>query len=66
MLRRIFPLIILALGVSGFLALKATRPKPEPVVPQERVWLVETQTVTPGEHRPELALFARVEAPDRV
>ncbi len=66
MLRRILPLIILALGAGGFMALKATRPKPEPVAPKERVWRVDTETVTPAEHRPELALFARVEAPDRV
>ena len=66
MLRRVLPLLILALGVGGFMALKATRPKPEPVPPQERVWRVETAVVTPGEHRPELALFGRVEAPDRV
>jgi RND family efflux transporter MFP subunit len=66
MLRRVLPLLILALGVGGFMALKATRPKPEPVPPQERVWRVETTLVTPGWHRPELALFGRVEAPDRV
>ncbi len=66
MLRRILPLIILALGVGGFMVLKATRPQPDPVAPKERVWRVETQAVTPGAHRPELALFARVEAPDRV
>ncbi|MGE5155698.1 MAG: efflux RND transporter periplasmic adaptor subunit [Bdellovibrio bacteriovorus] len=66
MLRRVLPLLILSLGVGGFLALKATRPKPEPVPPQERVWRVETAVVTPGWHRPELALFGRVEAPDRV
>jgi len=66
MLRRVLPFLILALGVGGFMMLKATRPKPEPVPPQERVWRVETAVVTPGEHRPELALFGRVEAPDRV
>ena len=66
MLRRVLPVLILALGVAGFLALKATRPKPEPAQPRERVWRVETQLAIPGEHRPELALFGRVVAPDRV
>lgn len=66
MLRRILPVIILLLGVGGFMALKATRPKPEPVTPQERVWRVETTAVTLGKLRPELALFGRVEAPDRL
>jgi multidrug efflux pump subunit AcrA (membrane-fusion protein) len=66
MLRRILPILILALGVGGFMLLKATRPKQAPAAPQERVWRVETRAVTPADHRPELALFARVEAPDRV
>jgi RND family efflux transporter MFP subunit len=66
MLRRLLPILILTLGVGGLLALKATRPKPEPVAPRERVWRVETQAAVPGEHRPELALFGRIEAPDRV
>lgn len=66
MLRRILPFLILALGVGGFIALKATRPKPEGVAPRERIWRVETQAAVLAEHRPELALFGRVEAPDRV
>jgi len=66
MLRRILPLLIVLLGVAGFMAIKATRPKPDAAVPQERVWRVETQIVTPAPHRPTLALFGRVEAPDRV
>ena len=66
MLRRVLALLILSLGVGGFLILKATRPRPEPVPPQERVWRVETAVVNPGAHRPELSLFGRVEAPDRI
>ncbi len=66
MLRRLIPVIILALGIGGFLVLKATRPTPEPAAVQERVWRVETVTVTPGLHSPVLSLFGRVEAPDRI
>jgi multidrug efflux pump subunit AcrA (membrane-fusion protein) len=66
MLRRILPLLIVLIGVAGFMALKATRPKPATAAPQERVWRVETLAVTPADHRPLLALFGRVEAPDRV
>jgi len=66
MLRRVLPLLIVLLGVAGFMALKATRPKPVAATPQERVWRVETETVSPGPHRPVLALFGRVEAPDRI
>ena len=66
MLRKLLPLAILALGVGGFLALKATQPRSAPVVPQERVWRIDTMTVSPGLYSPELRLFGRVEAPDRV
>ncbi len=66
MLRRILPILIVLLGVAGFMVLKATRPKSATAAPQERVWRVETLSVTPADHRPLLALFGRVEAPDRV
>ncbi len=59
-------ILILGLGVGGFMLLKATRPKPPAVAQQERVWRVETRAVSPADHRPVLALFARVEAPDRI
>jgi hypothetical protein len=65
MLRRILPILFVLLGVAGFMALKATRPKPATAAPQERVWRVETLAVTPADHRPLLALFGRVEAPDQ-
>ena len=66
MLRKLLPLVILALGVGGFLVLKVTRPQPAPAAPQERVWRIDTMTVRPGLHSPELRLFGRVEAPDRI
>jgi len=66
MRRRVLPVLILLLGLGGFLVLKATRPEARPVEPRERVWRVETAAVTPGEHRPTLSLFGRIEAPDRV
>ena len=64
--RRVLPLLILLLGVGGFLVLKVTRPTPPPVEPRERVWRVQTLVVQPAEHRPLLSLFGRVEAPDRI
>ena len=66
MLRKLLPLVILALGVGGFLVLKATHPRPAPAVPQERVWRIDTMTVSPGLYSPQLRLFGRVEAPDRI
>jgi multidrug efflux pump subunit AcrA (membrane-fusion protein) len=66
LLRRLLPVLILVLGLGGFAALEATRPQPQPVLPQERIWRVAVTVVAPAEHRPVLALFGRVEAPDRV
>ncbi|MGQ9660545.1 MAG: efflux RND transporter periplasmic adaptor subunit [Thermochromatium sp.] len=66
MLRRLLPLLILALGVGILFVLKATRPTPHPVQPSERIWRVEVARVTPATHRPFLTLFGQVEAPDRL
>ncbi|OYY73762.1 MAG: RND transporter [Gammaproteobacteria bacterium 28-57-27] len=65
-LKTLLPLLILALAVIGFMALKATRSQPAPVVIQERVWHVETQSIQPETLQPELTLYGRIEAPDRV
>ncbi len=65
-LKIILPLLILLLAVGGFLALKATRDKPAPVVVQERVWHVATAPVVVQDLQPELVLYGRVETPDRV
>mgnify|MGYP000260834148 CR=1 FL=1 len=65
-LKIILPLLILAVAVLGFMALKATRSQPAPVVTQERIWHVDTQTITPANLQPSLTLYGRIEAPDRV
>jgi HlyD family secretion protein. len=64
--RRLLPILILALGIGLFAALKATRPKPHPVQPSERIWRVQVTQVRPTTHRPILVLFGQVEAPDRI
>jgi len=63
--KRLLPLLILAVGVVGFLLLKATaptRPVPEPT---ERAWLVETLAIEIDTHAPVLTLYGKVEAPDQ-
>jgi len=62
--KRLLPILILAIGVAGFLLLKATRPEPQTIAAQERSWRVDTLTVTLGAHRPELALYGQVQAPE--
>jgi len=64
MLKRFLPLLVLAIGFAGFMALKLTRPEPPLVVAQERSWRVDILTVTLGQHRPELALYGQLTAPD--
>ncbi|WP_273429097.1 HlyD family efflux transporter periplasmic adaptor subunit [Marinobacter sp.] len=66
MSKRLFPLIILALGVLGFLALKMTRPEPAEVSATERSWRVSTQIVEPGRHTPLLPLYGQVVAPEQL
>lgn len=66
MLKRLIPLIILALGIAGFMALRLTRPEPVPVEAQERSWPVEALPVSLGEHVPLLPLFGEVVAPEMV
>ncbi|MCB1955576.1 MAG: biotin/lipoyl-binding protein [Rhodocyclaceae bacterium] len=66
MLRRLLPIVVIALAVGGFLALKASRPAPPPVETRERVWRVETLRAEPVTARPTLVLYGRIEAPDRI
>lgn len=66
MRRRLIALAILALGIAGFLLLKYTRPEPVEVKAEERSWRVETQTVRPARHQPELSLYGQLTAPRQV
>ncbi|MCX7673771.1 MAG: HlyD family efflux transporter periplasmic adaptor subunit [Thiobacillaceae bacterium] len=64
MKRLLLPLVVLAVGVGGLIALKATRPKPAAAAVQEQVWRIEAQTVQPATLSPVLRLYARVESPE--
>ena len=50
-------------GAAGAKFLKDTKPYPEPLVTQEKVWPVSVIDVRPSSRRPELTLFGRVESP---
>jgi HlyD family secretion protein len=64
--KKIFlPVMLLALGIGGFVALKSTRPKP-PVAPvKEPVWYVQTMTAQLASISPVTALNGRVESPEQ-
>ncbi|MWJ28529.1 HlyD family efflux transporter periplasmic adaptor subunit [Halomonas sp. ZH2S] len=66
MLKRLIPVVILALGIVGFMALRLTRPEPAPAVAQERSWPVEALSVSLVEHVPLLPLFGEVMAPEMI
>lgn len=61
----LLPVLLLAIGIGGFAALKATRPKPPVVPPKEPVWRVETVPVALHKASPVLTLNGRVESPDQ-
>lgn len=61
----VLPVLLLAVGIGGFAALKATRPRPPVVPPKEPVWRVETLTVALAKASPVLTLNGRVESPDQ-
>lgn len=60
----VLPLVILAVAVGGFAALKATRPKPPVAKVQEPVWRVKTVPVHVATASPVLSLNGKVESPD--
>jgi len=66
-LYRLFvPLIILALALGVFMALKATKPEPPKAAPEERAWLIETATVEPAGRHPVITLHGEIANPDRL
>jgi multidrug resistance efflux pump len=61
--RRLWPLLILAIAVAGFLILRATGPAAPPPQTSERVWQVRAIEVQLGTHQPSLELYGRIGSP---
>jgi multidrug efflux pump subunit AcrA (membrane-fusion protein) len=61
--RIVIPVIILLTGAAAYAALRATRPEPKPIDPQEKAWTVVTESVAPQALSPNLRLFGRTESP---
>ncbi|WP_458527038.1 efflux RND transporter periplasmic adaptor subunit [Onishia taeanensis] len=66
MLKRFFPLLILALGGLAFGYLKMTAPAPAEVTAEERRWRVTSMPVEVSAHRPAVPLYGSVVAPDLI
>ena len=67
MLSRIFrmalPLLILAAGIGGMMALVMSKPERETLGAEERVWPVAVTALAPETVTPQLVLFALVDSP---
>lgn len=57
------PLLILGLGVGGFILLMKTKAQPLPAEIKEKAWTVATQPVTLQTLHPTLSLYGRIESP---
>ncbi|MDX1598531.1 MAG: biotin/lipoyl-binding protein [Marinobacter sp.] len=66
MSKRLIPVLIIAVGIAGFLFLKMTRPEPAEVSATERSWRVQVQLIEPGTHTPVLPLYGEVVAPEQL
>ena len=60
--RRWFPLLVLGAVLALAVLLVATRPRPEPVEPRERAWLVSVEPVRLQTLSPHLTLYGRLES----
>jgi RND family efflux transporter MFP subunit len=58
--KKLLPWLILAAGISGFVVLQATKPKPAEATPQERVWRVAVQVLQPQVLAPQVRGLAQV------
>ncbi|MCG5497193.1 efflux RND transporter periplasmic adaptor subunit [Ectothiorhodospira variabilis] len=61
--RRFLPLILLALGILGFILLLITRPEQPPREVAERAWRVDVQEIELQTLSPQLTLYGHVTSP---
>ncbi len=61
--RFLIPVVILAAGVGGAVAVVKSKPPVQPIAIEEKAWLIETVSIARAAHHPTLVLFGRVETP---
>ncbi|EHQ52187.1 RND family efflux transporter MFP subunit [Ectothiorhodospira sp. PHS-1] len=62
-IKRLLPLILLAIGIGGFVLLLITRPSEPPRQVAERVWRVTAEEITPRTLPPQVTLHGHVTSP---
>lgn len=63
LLKRILPLIIIAVGIIIFIILKITQPSSPPAPHKERAWQIQTMLANPQRLSPSLTLYGQIETP---
>jgi RND family efflux transporter MFP subunit len=61
--RIILPLLVIAVGIAGYVLLRSSAPVDQPLEPSERVWSVNAVSVARKQLSPTLRLYGRVESP---
>ena len=62
-MRRFLPILILAVGAGGLVALVSSKPQREALQAQEKAWVIEVLTIAPATVTPQLSLYGRVRSP---
>jgi len=61
--RRFLPILILAVGAGGLVALVNSKPQREALEALEKAWVIDVVTIEPATVTPQLSLYGRVQSP---
>ncbi len=62
-MRRFLPILILAVGAGGLVALVNSKPQREALEAREKAWVIDVLTIEPATVTPQLSLYGRVQSP---
>ena len=62
-MRRILPILILAVGIGGLVALVNSKPQRAALEAREKAWVIDVLTIEPATVTPQLSLYGRVQSP---
>ena len=62
-MRRFLPILILAIGAGGLVALVNSKPQREALEAREKAWVIDLLVIEPTTVTPHLSLYGRVQSP---
>ena len=62
-MRRFLPILILAIGAGGLVALVNSKPQREALEAREKAWVIDLLSIEPATVTPQLSLYGRVRSP---